>query len=234
MIFHPVFMIFALPGLLLSLYASALTRSRFRAYARVRPSSGLTGAQAARQMLDREGLVQVRIERARGFLSDHYDPSGRVLRLSPQVFEGQSLSAVGVACHEAGHALQHAKRYAPLALRSSLVPIATFTSNLSSPLLLGGLMLSMLNPAGRTLLLFGLVMLAFSVLFTLVTLPVEWDASARAKKVLVRDGIVSAAQQEDAAKVLNAAFLTYLAAAVSAIGTLLYWVWQSGALGGRD
>lgn len=231
--FHPVFLLFALPGLLLSLYASALTRSRFNRYEKVAASSGLTGAQAAYQMLRREGLNDVAIERGRGFLSDHYDPRTRVLRLSPRVHDGRSLSSIGVACHEAGHALQHARNYAPLALRSGLVPMATFTSHLSGPILMFGLFLSVVNPAFRALLLFGVFLLAVSVAFTLITLPVEWDASARAKKCMVADGIVAPHQQGDAARVLDAAFLTYLAAAVSAIGTLLYWLWQTGIIGGR-
>jgi Zn-dependent membrane protease YugP len=234
MIFDPLFLMLALPGLILSMYASFLTRSRFKKYARVAPSSGLTGAQAAYQMLRREGLGNVAIERVGGFLSDHYDPRKRVLRLSPDVHDGRSLSAVGVACHEAGHALQHAKHYAPLALRSSLVPAATITSNLSSPILMLGLFLSMTSPAGRGMMLLGAALLAVSVLFTLVTLPVEWDASARAKRCMVSDGIVSPSQESDASAVLNAAFLTYLAAAVSAIMTLLYWLMRAGVFGSRD
>lgn len=232
MIFDPMYFVFIAPALILSLYASYLTKSRFQKYSRVPASSGLTGAQAAYQMLRREGLHDVGIERVNGFLSDHYDPRAKVLRLSPDVHDGRSLSAVGVACHEAGHALQHAQGYAPLALRSSLVPAATVTSNLAGPLLMIGLILSTV-PMGRGLLLAGVALFSVSVLFTLVTLPVEWDASARAKAVLVHDGIVSPQQERDAGKVLDAAFLTYLAAAVSAVMTLLYYLMRSGLLGGR-
>jgi len=235
MIFDPLFLMMALPGLLLAMYASFLTKSRFQQYSRVAPSSGLTGAQAAYQMLRREGLNDVAIERVSGFLSDHYDPRKRVLRLSPDVHDGRSLSAVGVACHEAGHALQHARHYAPLALRSSMVPAATVTSNLSNIILMVGLFMSFAAPgAGRGMLLAGAALLTVSVLFTLVTLPVEWDASARAKKAMVSANIVGSAQADDAAKVLNAAFLTYLAAAVSAIMTLLYWLMRAGVFGSRD
>lgn len=235
MIYSPTFLLMALPGFALAMYASFLTKSRFNRYAKVAPSSGLTGAQAAYQMLRREGLHDVAIERVNGFLSDHYDPRKRVLRLSPQVHDGRSLSAVGVACHEAGHALQHARKYAPLALRSSLVPTAAVTSNLSSWILMLGLFLSFTAPgAGRGILLAGAALLSVSVLFTLVTLPVEWDASARAKKAMVTANIVNSAQADDAAKVLNAAFLTYLASAVSAVTTLLYWLMRAGVFGSRD
>lgn len=233
MIFDPVYFLFAMPALLLSMYASFLTKSRFQKYAKVAPASGLTGAQAARQMLDRENLREVRIERVQGFLSDHYDPRTRILRLSPTVHDGRSLSAVGVACHEAGHAFQHAQGYKPLALRSQLVPATSFTSKLSMPLLFLGLMLSTTHPAGQTLMVAGALLLSVSVLFTLVTLPVEWDASARAKRYMVKDGIVSPAQEADAGAVLNAAFLTYLAAAISSVMTLLYWLYRSGLIGGR-
>ncbi len=231
MMFDPMYFVFVAPALLLSLYASFLTKSRFKKFARVPADSGLSGAQAAHQMMRREGLLDVGIERVEGFLSDHYDPRAKVLRLSPEVYDGRSLSAVGVACHEAGHALQHAQGYAPLALRSSLVPAANVTSKLAGPLLMLGLILSTL-PLGRPLLLAGVALFSISVLFTLVTLPVEWDASARAKAVLVHDGIVSARQQKDAGAVLDAAFLTYLASAISAVMTLLYYLWRSGLIGG--
>ncbi len=234
MIFDPVYFIFVMPAFLLSMYASFLTKSRFKKYAQVAASSGLTGAQAAHQMLRKEHINDVGIERVQGFLSDHYDPRAKVLRLSPQVHDGKSLSAVGVACHEAGHALQHATGYKPLGLRSTLVPATTFTSKLSMPILMVGAFMSTgASSAGQTMLVIGALLLSVSVFFTLVTLPVEWDASARAKKVLVRDGIVSPAQEADAASVLNAAFLTYLAAAISAVMTLLYWLYRSGLLGGR-
>ena len=229
----PFFLLFALPGLALSMYASYLTKTRFQHYSKVPASSGLTGAQAAYQMLRREGVMDVGIEKVSGFLSDHYDPRAKVLRLSPQVHDGRSLAAVGVACHEAGHALQHNQGYAPLALRSALVPAASFSSQLSGPILFIGLILSMIGPIGQAVFLAGIVMLSIAVLFTVVTLPVEWDASARAKRVLVQDGVVSGREEADAGAVLDAAFLTYLAAAVSSIMTLLYWLWRSGLIGGR-
>ena len=233
MILDPVYFLFAAPAILLSLFAKFLTDSRFKKYSRVAPSSGLTGAQAAYQLLRREGLNDVAVERVGGFLTDHYDPRSRVLRLSPQVHDGRSLSAVGVACHEAGHALQHAQSYAPLGLRSAMVPATNFSSRLSMPLLFIGLLLSGASAGGQLLMIGGILLLSVSVLFTLITLPVEWDASARAKRLMVRDGIVSPQQEKDAGAVLDAAFLTYLAAAMSAMMTLLYWLYRSGLIGGR-
>lgn len=232
MIFSPVYFLFVAPAILLSIVAKTLTESRFKKYANVPPSSGLTGAQAAYQMLRREGLTDVAVEKTKGFLSDHYDPRERVLRLSPEVHDRRSLSAVGVACHEAGHALQHARNYSPLALRSAMVPATNVTSRLSMPLLLLGFFMSSVA-AGRLLMIAGALLLTVSVLFTLITLPVEWDASARAKRLMVGSGIVSPSQERDAGAVLDAAFLTYLAAAVSAVMTLLYWLYRSGLLGGR-
>jgi len=232
MIFDPIYFLFVAPAILLSLIAKTMTESRFRKYSKVPPASGLTGAQAAYQLMRREGLNDVAVEKVQGFLSDHYDPRARVLRLSPSVHDGRSLSSVGVACHEAGHALQHSQNYSPLALRSALVPATNFTSKLSMPLLFIGLLLSA-GPTGRLMMISGAILLSVSVLFTLVTLPVEWDASARAKRLMVTNGIVSPMQEKDAGAVLDAAFLTYLAAAVSAIMTLLYWLYRSGLIGGR-
>jgi Zn-dependent membrane protease YugP len=165
----------------------------------------------------------------RGFLTDHYDPRTRTLHLSQQVYQSQSLSAVGVACHEAGHALQHAKHYAPLALRSSLVPAAQFGSNLALPIFFGGLILGLPFLVKAGILVFGL-----TVLFTLITLPVEWNASSQAKRLMVESGIVAPGEQPAAAAVLNAAFLTYIASAVTAILTLLYYLMRAGLLGRRN
>ena len=217
--FDPVYLMFALPGLALALFASVLTQSTFRKYARARASSGLTGAQAARYMLDREGLGHVTVELTRGFLSDHYDPRSNTLRLSPDVYRSDSLSAIGVACHEAGHALHQAHRYAPLAMRSSLVPVTQFGSQLAPVIILGGLSFQF-----STLLNLGVLLFSAVVLFTLVTLPVEWIASARAKQAMVAAGIVTPREQPQAAAVLNAAFLTYVASAVSAVLQLLYYL----------
>lgn len=218
MMFNTGYLVFMWPAILLGLIAQVLVHSTFRKYARRTASSGMTGAQAAARLLASQGLDDVRIERAGGFLSDHYDPRTNTLRLSPGVYDSPSLSAIGVACHEAGHALQQAGRYAPLALRSALVPVASLGSSLGLWVIIAGLFM-------RAPMLFNIGLLLFlaAVIFSLVTLPVEWNASARAKALMTRAGIVTAAEQPQAGAVLNAAFLTYVAAAVSSIMTLLYY-----------
>jgi len=222
-------LIFILPAFLLSVLASLYTRTTFQKYSRVPSQRGFTGAQAAAEMLRAQGVRGVQIEQTGGFLSDHYDPRTRTLRLSASVYQGTSLSSIGVACHEAGHALQHASNYAPLAFRSRLVPLASFGSNFSYVLIFLGLI--MRSPG---LLVFGLACFTLAVIFTIVTLPVEWNASARAKTAMVTAGLVSPQEREGAAAVLNAAFLTYVAAAVSAVMTLLYYLAQAGLLGRRN
>ncbi len=225
----PLYLMFAAPGLLLALYASWRTRSVFARYSEVAPRSGLTGAEAAAQMLASQGVYGVQIEPTHGLLSDHYDPGARALRLSEDVFYGRSLSAVGVACHEAGHALQHAHGYGPLALRSALVPVTQIGSGLSWVVLAAGLAL---HWTGFVLL--GIGLFSLSVVFALVTLPVVWDASARARRLMVGAGIVSPREQEGARAVLDAAFLTYLAAALGSLLTLIYYVVRAGLLERRE
>lgn len=227
--FDPLYLLFMLPALILAGIASAKTQGTFRRYAHTAASSRLTGAQAARRMLDRSGLHDVAIHRARGFLSDHYNPANRTLNLSPDVYDSQSLSAIGVACHEAGHALQHAGGYVPLQLRSALVPVTQFSSYGAYILIVLGMILQSLAMAKLGVWLFGI-----GFVFALVTLPVEWDASARAKRQMVADGIVQPAEAMDAGKVLDAAFLTYVAAAVSALLTMLYYMMRLGLLGSRN
>jgi Zn-dependent membrane protease YugP len=229
MMFDPLYMMMILPGVVLALLATFVTKTTFAKYSRVATSSGLSGSEAARQLLDSQGLSNVPIEMTQGFLTDHYDPRTRTLNLSPEVYRSPSLSAVGVACHEAGHALQHAKHYAPLALRSSLVPAAQFGSNLALPIFFVGLIFGLPFLVKAGILVFGL-----TVLFTLITLPVEWNASSRAKRLMVESGIVTSREQPAAAAVLNAAFLTYIASAVTAILTLLYYLMRAGLLGRRN
>lgn len=228
----PLYIVLTLPALILSVVASLLTHGTFKKYSTVRSYSGLTGAEAAERMLHSEGIMDVKVERVEGFLSDHYDPTKKVLRLSPDVHDSESLSAVGVACHEAGHAIQHAHAYAPLMLRTALVPIAQFGSTTSYWILMVGLFLHQ-APLGMLLVKVGIALFLAAVVFSLVTLPVEWDASHRAKAHIVAAGIVSPGQEVQAGRVLNAAFLTYVAAAVSALLTLLYYLIRSGLLGGR-
>lgn len=224
----PLSWLFMIPGLIIAGLASAYTHSMFEKYKRYGTSSGMTGAQAAQRLLSSAGIYDVQIEQVQGFLSDHYEPSSKVLRLSPDVFNGQSLSSIGVACHEAGHAIQHAENYGPLGLRSSLVPITNFASIGSYIIIpIGFLLMS------SQLILIGAILFGVSVLFTLVTLPVEWDASARAKKLMVTCGIVTPQEREGASDVLNAAFMTYVASAVSALLMLLYYLIRAGLIGGR-
>jgi len=225
----PVYWLFILPALILAGIASAKTKGTFKKYSRVSASSRLTGAQAARRMLDINGLGDVEIHRVRGFLSDHYNPANRTLNLSPDVYDSHSLSAIGVACHEAGHALQHAQGYVLLQVRSAMVPVTQFSSYGAYIIIMLGMLMQSMMMAQIGVWLFGI-----GFLFALVTLPVEWDASARAKRQMVTDGIVMPSEATDAGKVLDAAFLTYLAAAVSALLTLLYYMMRLGLLGGRN
>ncbi|MCA9897053.1 MAG: zinc metallopeptidase [Anaerolineales bacterium] len=219
MYFDPLYLLFALPGLLLGLWAKSRVSSNFNKYSKVRTARNVTGAEVARQLLDAHGLYDVAIEETQGTLSDHYDPRSKVLRLSPAVYRTPSIAAAGVAAHEMGHALQDAGGYFPLQIRSTLVPAAQFGSSFAPWLFIGGLLLNF-----TTLAWVGVIMFAAAVLFTLITLPVEFDASKRAKQLLVGNGVLIGNEIEGVNKVLDAAALTYVAAAVSAIGTLLYYV----------
>lgn len=228
MFFDPVYLIFALPGLVLALAASFYTKSTFSKYSHVGVSSGLSGAEAAKRMLQVSGIYDVRIESVSGFMTDHYDPTSKTLRLSPDVFSGRSLSSVGVACHEAGHAIQHAKAYGPLKLRTAMVPLTNICSTMSYFIIFLGFVMS------KELILIGAILFSAAVLFSIVTLPVEWNASARAKEMLVTAGIVTPMEANMSGQVLNAAFLTYVAAAVSALLTLLYYLLRAGVFSSRD
>ncbi|MCI0398613.1 MAG: zinc metallopeptidase [Chloroflexi bacterium] len=220
MFFDPLWFLFALPGLLLGLWAQARIRSAYGNYSKVRTLRGVTGAEVAQALLNSQGLANVAIEETRGLLSDHYDPRSKMLRLSSEVYRTPSVAAAGVAAHEAGHALQHAQGYAPLQFRTALVPVVQFGSTLAPWLFIAGFLLR-LTP----LAWFGVALFAGAVVFALVTLPVEFDASNRAKKLLGGQGIlVGQEEMQGVKKVLDAAALTYVAAAVSAMGQLLYFV----------
>ena len=225
----PLYIVIIAPGLALSLYATYRTKSTFSKYSKIGSRSGLTGAQAAEQMLKRHGVSGVRIERASGWLSDHYDPSKKALRLSEDVYSSQSLSAIGVACHEAGHAMQDAQGYGMLGLRTALVPATNFSSTFAYILLIGGFLLQFSG-----LIFLGVCLFSVGVVFSLITLPVEWDASRRAKVAMDAAGMLSPEENRHASKVLNAAFLTYLAAAVTSVLTLVYYLFRLGLLGGGD
>lgn len=224
----PLYIMLMIPALILAGAATLVTKLTFNKYSKQRALSGVTGAVAAQRLLASQGVRDVAIEQVQGFLSDHYDPRTKTLRLSPDVYGSQSLSAIGVACHEAGHALQHAASYAPLVLRTTLVPVAQFGSYGSYILILLGSFMASLG-----LIKIGIVLFSVTVLFTLVTLPVEWNASARAKLLMVSSGIVTRTEQKMASSVLNAAFLTFLAAALTALLQLFYYLLKSGLIGGR-
>ncbi len=221
-------LIVLIPGLIMSGLASLMVKSAFNKYSQVGTRRGFTGAQAAQIMLEKAGIHDVRIVATNGFLSDHYNPSTKTLALSEQVYGSKSVAAVGVACHEAGHALQHAVGYAPLGLRSAIVPIVSFGAPFTDTLLMLGLFLNM-----RPLLLLGIAAFAIVVVFQLITLPVEFNASARAKRLCVETGIIDADERVGVDRVLNAAALTYVAAFVSSLLTLLYYLWRAGLIGGR-
>ena len=226
--FDPLYLIIIAPGLLLSLWASWKTKSNFARYSRVRSARGLSGAQAAQQLLDGAGIDDVKFVASKGLLSDHYNPLTKTLALSEGVYGSTSVAAIGVACHEAGHAIQHAQHYGPLWLRSTLVPTANIGSSIGYFVMFIGLFLNSMN-----MVLVGALLFSAVLLFQIVTLPVEFDASARAKRLAIEYGIVSSREQEGMSKVLNAAALTYVAAVVSTLLTLLYFLLRSGILGGR-
>ena len=212
MIFDPLYIIMILPALLLSIYAQFKVKSTYSRFSKVSTYRGITGAQAAREILRSAGVHGVDIELTRGFLSDHYDPRSRVLRLSESVYAGDSIASVGVAAHEAGHAIQHAHGYAPLKLRSALVPVSSLGSDLAWPLLIIGFIFM-----AQSLILAGIVFFSLAVLFQIVTLPVEFNASSRALQALPASGILSDSEVAGARKVLTAAALTYVAAATAAV-----------------
>jgi Zn-dependent membrane protease YugP len=229
MYFDPLYFLFLAPGLLLSLWASYKVKATFRHYSEVPAASGMTGAQAAAELMRRKGIRDVTVEEVAGFLSDHYDPSAKVLRLSPDVYRGHSLASLGVAAHEAGHAIQHATGYGPLKFRSWVVKPAQFGSNFG--MILASIGLAM---ASTKMVWAGVVLFSAFVVFTLVTLPVEFNASNRAVAVLQQEGMISRGEVDGTRAVLNAAAMTYVAGAIGAIMQLLYFLIRSGILGGRS
>jgi uncharacterized protein len=222
MFLDPMYFVFAMPPMLLGLWAQFKVKSAFKKYSQVRTQSGVNGAEAARRILQRSGLGNVTIETAQGMLSDHYDPAKKVLRLSDEVYRLPSIASVGVAAHEAGHALQDKMGYAPLQLRSFMVPAVTVGSNIGPILFMAGMFLA--GTLGTTLAWAGIILFGGTALFALVTLPVELDASRRAKELLVSQGIVSSAELKGVNAVLDAAALTYVAAAAQAIMQLVYFL----------
>lgn len=214
--FDPTY-ILVIIGVILSLVASAKVKSTFAKYSRVGSMSGMTGAEAARRILQSSGIYDVQIQRVSGDLTDHYDPRSKVLRLSDTVYGQTSVAAIGVAAHECGHAIQHNRSYIPLKIRGALVPVVNFGSTISWPLILIGLLFA----KSQTLIYLGIFLFAFAVLFQIVTLPVEFNASRRAIAQLGETGILFGEELKSSKKVLNAAALTYVAAAAASILQLL-------------
>ena len=235
MMFDPLYMSILLVTLVLSGAVSILVKSRFAAGQKVRITSGLTGADVAKAILMDAGITDVKVLVHQGFLSDHYNPLNKTLNLSKEVYYGQNASAAGVAAHEVGHAIQHAQGYFPLWLRSLIVPAANIGSNLGPWLVILGIILMSAGRAlGYSLAIVGVLLFAIATFFTLVTVPVEFDASSRAKKSLARMDIVAQGREYNTVSgVLFAAGLTYVAAAVSSILQLLYWAYRAGLIGGR-
>jgi hypothetical protein len=228
MFFDPLWLVFAIPGLLLGIYAQIKLSSTYGKFMRVPADSGMSGAEAARKILDGSGLNDIPVEEIPGRLTDHFDPKKRALFLSSDNFRERTLSAVGVAAHEAGHALQQQVAYAPLNFRMAIVPATNFASMASYFILMGSVILHSMRyisgPAFSHLMTLGILMFAIVALFQVITLPVEFDASRRAKEQLVRLGIVGANESSAVSQVLNAAAMTYVAALVTALLQLLYWI----------
>ena len=219
-------------GAVICMLASAMVNSTFNRYNRVRSMSGLTGAQAAERILHSAGIYDVTVQYVSGNLTDHYDPRSKVLRLSDSTYHSTSIAAVGVAAHECGHAIQHQKNYLPLNIRSAIVPAANFGSKIAWPLILIGLFIT--SNTGSLLINIGIACFSLAVLFQLVTLPVEFNASSRAIRILGDTGILGEQELSGTKKVLGAAALTYVAGAASAILQLLRLILLFGRRGDRD
>lgn len=223
------YVLIVLPAVILAMWASANVNSTFKKYSKVPSSSGYTGMDAARRILDANGLTNIRIEHVSGNLTDHYDPKAGVIRLSDAVYANNSAAAIGVAAHEAGHAVQHAEKYAPLVIRNAIIPICAIGSNLAMPLIILGLVLDMFGLCYIGILAFGL-----AALFQLITLPVEFNASRRALSALESSGRFSDTDLKNAGKTLRAAALTYVAALAVALANLLRIIVIVGGRNRRD
>ena len=219
--FDMTYVVLVLPCLILSLWASSNVNSTFRRYSNQFSSRHITGAEAAQRVLSANGVRGVRIDRVSGNLTDHYDPKTNVIRLSDNVFGSTSTAAIGVACHEAGHAVQYAEGYAPIKLRAAIIPVTNFGSRLAMPLILLGLLFSFAGNFSYTLVYLGIACFGLSLVFQLVTLPVEFNASRRALAAIEQGGILTPEEQQGARKTLRAAALTYVAATATALAQLL-------------
>ncbi len=232
--FDMTYLILVLPCVLLALWASANVNSTFRKYANQHSRRGITGAEAAQRVLSANGVPGVRIERVSGNLTDHYDPRTNVIRLSDSVYASTSTAAIGVACHEAGHAVQYAQNYAPIKLRAAIIPVTNIGSRLAMPLILIGLLLSFMDSFSYALVYLGIACFGLSLIFQLVTLPVEFNASRRAMQAIAQGGILTDEEQKGARKTLTAAALTYVAATAVALAQLLRLLIIFGGRGRRS
>lgn len=232
--FDPLYLLVIGVGMGLSLYASSITKGRFRKYSQYTTRSRLTGAEVAQGILSDNNINDVRIERVSGELTDHYDPTSKTLRLSQSVYDSNSMAAFGVAAHEVGHAIQHAKSYGMLSFRSAWVPVANLGGGLSMVVIILAVFLGgAQSTIGASLSWLGVLLFGCTTLFTLVTLPVEFDASKRALSCLRKGNYVTENELDGARKVLNAAAMTYVAAFITSLLTLLYWMFRLGLIGGR-
>lgn len=229
MIFWDPTMVLLIPAMILAMYAQMKVNSTYHHYSQIASQRGMTGADVARYILNKNGLYDIPIERVQGQLSDHYDPRSRVVRLSQGVYDSTSIAALGVAAHEVGHAIQHDTGYMPLYIRNTIIPITKIGSYVSIPLLILGILVS-----SPRLVELGILLFTAIVFFQLITLPVEFNASRRAVAVLGDEAILTADELVGTKKVLSAAALTYVAAAVTAVFQLLRLLIISGVLGGRD
>ena len=219
--FDMTYLILVLPFVILSLWASSNVNSTFRKYAQQMSRRHISGAQAAQRVLTANGVTGVRIERVRGNLTDHFDPRTNVIRLSDSVYDSTSTAAIGVACHEAGHAVQYAQHYAPIKLRAAIIPVTNIGSKLAMPLILLGILFSAFGYMSYSLVYLGIACFGLSLLFQLVTLPVEFNASRRAMEAIESAGILTDEEQKGARKTLTAAAMTYVAATALALMQLL-------------
>ncbi len=234
MIFDPAYWLVIGAGMLLSLWAQAMVKGTFQKFSRIATRSHLTGADVARAIARDNGINDLTVEPVAGKLTDHYDPRTKTLRLSQPVYGGSSMAAFGVAAHEVGHAIQHARGYAALRFRSAWVPVANLGGSISMMvLILAAVMGGAATVAGKNLSMLGVLMFATTTVFTLITLPVEFDASRRALATLRSGGYMTTDELAGARKVLNAAALTYVAAFITSLLTLIYWAFRLGLLGGR-
>ncbi len=219
--FDWTYIVLVLPCLILSMWASSNVNSTFKKYSKQYSCRRITGAQAAQRVLSANGVHGVRIDRVSGNLTDHFDPRTNVIRLSDSVYDATSTAAIGVACHEAGHAVQYAQNYAPIKLRSAIIPLTNFGSKLAMPLILIGILLSAMGEISYTFVYLGIACFGLSLVFQLVTLPVEFNASRRAMEAISSAGILTEEEQKGARKTLTAAALTYVAATAVALAQLL-------------